>query len=74
MNRPYKDNNFDYVSLSYSRNHDSKTCGFYISSRRTSFYNAYNLRWDKNKEQWIVWRNDRLDEDIIFYTNANTKH
>ena len=30
MNRPYKDNNIDYVPLSYSRNHDSKTGGFYI--------------------------------------------
>ncbi|MGP1412238.1 MAG: hypothetical protein ACTTKD_10445, partial [Peptoanaerobacter stomatis] len=69
----YNGESLKHVRLSYSVYPYAKVWEISFSKKGMDLHKCYEKRWDEKEEQWINWRDDRLDEDIMFYTNANTK-
>ena len=72
----YNGESLEAIRLTYSDFGDTKQWELSFSKGKDFFYRIekiYQIRWDKYKEQWEVRLDERLDKDIMFYTNADTK-
>ena len=69
----YEGKILDCIALRYSETPRWKTWTLSFPNERPGLSKHYSLMWDQYQEQWRVREDERLNEDITFHTNANTK-
>ena len=71
----YKGETFEKLRLTYTEGGNMKQWSITFSNQKgfSSLCRLYQLYWDRREEKWEVRTDSKLDEDIVFYTNKNTK-